>query len=63
MTSIFKEKPTINCHADALKVILKIALDKNERVLKDDQIEWLETKLKEITKVARKGLKMGVINI
>ena len=33
--------------------IIKVASDKNSHVLKDDCIDWLEIKMKEITRLGR----------
>lgn len=39
---------------EALRKIKFLATDKRIRVLKDDHIEWLKTKMKEINKQAKK---------
>lgn len=38
---------------DILKAIITLATDKNERLLLDDCIEWLEVKLKEVARLVR----------
>ena len=51
VTAILKRKPTTP--AEYLDAIIIIAADTHERVLKDDHIKWLETKLKAISRYSR----------
>lgn len=54
MATILERRLTLrDSTADILLAIEKIASDKHGRVTMDDQIEWLETKLREIARLAR----------
>jgi len=54
MATLFKEKITKAHSVEELTAaILKIAADKNTRVLLVDANDWLERKLKEIARITR----------
>jgi hypothetical protein len=54
MATILKRKFTEkDSRLEILEAICTLASDKNERVLKDDHIEWLETKLQEIERLSK----------
>jgi len=50
MTAILEKKPKTK--KEILEAIIKIAKDKQGRLLKDDHMKWLETKLREISRLA-----------
>jgi hypothetical protein len=50
--------PEIKTAEQALKEIRRIALDKRAHVLMADECEWLELRLKTISKIAFRGLKL-----
>ena len=52
MTAILKKKP--EGKTEIIDAIITIANDKNKRVCADDEIEWLETKLREVAKLAKR---------
>ena len=54
MATVLKKKPTKDSsNRELTAAILKLATDKNHRILMDDEIEWLETKLAEIARITR----------
>jgi hypothetical protein len=50
--------PKIESVEQALKEIINITKNNDHHVTKDDEIEWLELKIKVIQKFANKGLKL-----
>lgn len=52
MATILDKKPKTK--QEIIDAIIKIGDDKNERLFKDDHIEWLEIKLKEVARLGRK---------
>jgi hypothetical protein len=52
MATVLKKKPETN--AELLDAIIKMAADKNQRLLLADENEWLEQKLKFCGECARK---------
>lgn len=52
MAIILKKYPKTK--KEILEAIFKIAIDKNTRAVKDDYIEWLETKLHEIAILSKR---------
>lgn len=54
MPPVLKRRLTKDDTTDAImKAIVALAADKRSRVSMDDQIAWLETKLREISRLGR----------
>lgn len=52
-------RPKINTLDEALNYIELHASDKRRRVLMEDEVEWLETKMKEILFLVKKAKKLA----
>lgn len=53
------KRPPIKTLDEALYHIQRLAKDDNHRVLLEDEIEWLETKMKEILYLVKKAKKLA----
>lgn len=53
MATVLDKKLTVSATKEELiDAIQKLAADNNHRILLDDEVEWLETKMKEIKRLA-----------
>lgn len=54
------KRPKISNLDEALDHIQRLAEDKRHRVLMSDEVEWLETKMKEILFLVKKAKKLSL---